>query len=259
MILNQELEILKYIAHKTKISYETMSESYALFRRDLLFSANYNKIVIPIFNDKSIKDVINNINLCFYLKSKYNTQILLVLDSRSKLNSLYNLFNHIIDEILTCRRYFNLHEMCNQENVTKLIYNDSLHLFNDADYYTETKPLFADIEYIINNSTNEYPSYTNIISIKHHKYFAKYATTLLSNIKNIELDKIGYLEKNTDLLQNLFAIIHSNRFINMANDDIVDYLVPFLGTKIVAIDTGLYKNKLFKFSVAHKRKLIQNI
>lgn len=258
-LLDTNYLVLKTIAQRTKVTYETISESFPLYRRDLLFSNNYSNIIIPIFNDSSIKDVIENINLISYLREKYKSRIILVLDKRSSFNNIYYLFGHLIDKIISCKRYIELHNICIQENATKLIYNKSNHLFEDFDYYMNDNYILLDYEFIIKNSKQEYPNAGNIISIRNTKNFCSDIRNVLNNVKDIQLTDISQLDKKSNLIQNLNILINAANYINISSSNTIDYIVPFLGINIIAINTGFYLEPMFKYSASTYFKLINTI
>jgi hypothetical protein len=257
--LNSDQLVLKTIAQRTKLVPETISESFSLYRRDLLFSVDYRTIVITIFNDVTIKDAINNVNFLFYVKEKYGSKVILILDKRSKFKEIYYVFGNLVDKIYECKRYIELHNICLKEKASKLMYNKALAAYEDIDYYTNDKYILADYTTINSAKKQEYPNTSSILSIRSTKDFNNDIKAVVNKIKDIKLSEMSHLDKNEPFLRNLNILINTNYYINIGNSDIMDYIAPFLGIKILALNTGLYKDPIFKCSASVYFNVIQNI
>lgn len=242
MNLDLNQNTLNLIAKNSKIKTETLSETFLLYKRSLLFSDNYDSILIPIFNDTSIVSVIENIILLSYLKEKYNTKIIIVLDKRSKYKNIYNYFENIFDLIFECKRLVELENITISNNCTKLIYNRSYDLDeikNDIEKtFKNPIKIKNDYEYIYFDKVNY------LISSKDYNK----TLFILKKLKENVIAKV--VNQAEELEYQICDLINSDKFINISSNSIIDYLAPFTKTYIMYMNTSLYDLDIFKYSYA---------
>lgn len=250
---NLNSELLNRIASNTKVKTESLSETIALNRRDLLYSINFSKIAIPIYNNESMHDVIENILLCSYLKQKYNSKILICIDfNKNKYKQIYQLFSNYFDKLVNSKKYFDIHDEFEDFKATKLIYNKSLDLIEDFDYWLD-KPVSIDIDGLISDPNIEV-------------YDSKYDYFISSNNNHQYIEEIlpslGHCilpETKISLIDKINLIINSEKYLNIANNSEVDFIVPFMNCNIFTYKTSFYTQGIFKHSVSKQNNLINKL
>lgn len=247
ILLNSNLHIQK-AAINTKIENETLSESYVLYNRTLSLSEDYSRIGIVVFNDFTLTDAINNVILSAYLTNKYNSEVILFVSKKSKFFHVYSLFTNIFTKIVKCLWFVELQSEIKISGCTKIIYNKILYYIGDLNIHLR-HGISLDVETLLFDYANVYTS---------DSYY-----TLSTNGMDITIEKIKKLQKFNPnckfvfledtlkkLNDNLIQICHSNAYINVGNNLLLDNLAPFLGVKLIQIDTNFYRNNLFRFSAS---------
>lgn len=258
-----ENKVIQKIALKTKIQYETLSECFGLHQRDLLFSDDYSKIIIPIYNNISISGVIEDITFLHYLKHKYiNSNIYIVTKNNDQFNRIFDLFSHLFAEHLKCKRYLELLQISKDIKATKFIYNKSLDLLNDLD-----TNCINGIN--LNNNTiiekylfnNEFPeTYKYCLSTKNKNLMFLKRIQFIGDLTPDKLNEIFIINTNNDLYKNLYVISQCKIYVNVQNNSVFDYLVPYMNKTILFHNTEIYDNlvnKYLNFAISAKNKKIK--
>jgi hypothetical protein len=252
--LSVDRQILNMVGHRTKAALETMSETICLHQRGFLFSQDFSRIMVPIFNDFSIKDIIENINLLSYLYSKYNSEIYLVIDKRNKikLNYVYYLFDHLVVKIIEIKRYVALLDLLKSLNITKIVYNKSSQSYDDFNYYLDLS-LSAPIEMNLNKIIDGVNiTYTGNSTISYQPN----NSTLNVNVSKLFNGEVQFikLSATNDILTNLRIVLSTDAYLFNGKMDVLDYLIPFSGMKIISNNTNFYSQPIFVHSSSISNK-----
>lgn len=232
-------KILQQIMMRTITSKETPSESFALCRQDLLLSEDWSRVVVPVFNVLTITDIIQLVSLCHYIKTKHNSMIIIVIDPRCELTNIAKLFPGAYDRLIECKRYIQLEDICEKTNITKLVYHKCYDLY--IDYNDIVKPLSIDCTVLAENPAIKAPKQQPL-------HILSGPTEVLPEIPGSNKNSMHIINHNNLLEYNLYLVSGCQVYIYARTNKELDYLVPFLGIKIVQSQSRLYDNPLFAFS-----------
>lgn len=239
---------LQFIAEKTKLYNTGIAESFPLWKRDLLFSINYDRIIICTSSDLQLKHIINTISLCKYLKDNFNkSQIILVTRKGCGLSNIYDLFSNYFDKHIKVKRLFELENIADKEKITKYIHAESLPIYEKMYGPFEQGLMINTVN--LSQKTNNTDKIYYLISAD-RTYLYKVYPILSSSVVLNHCDPIDIKLKQA---------YTANYFVNIKSKTIIDHLVAFLDINIYHDNNSIYDSPLIKSSICFKNHKIHSL
>lgn len=255
--MNRNQLILEAVADHAVSKTETPSESFALYRRDLLESNDYSVVMVPVFSAMTMVDLCQTVRLCAYLKNRYQCELILVVDPRFVFAQVFYLFEDVYDKLFMKKRLVELETIANAVGVTKLIYQPADRLyFDESPVDVITSPIKLRSQYLIESehvNPMEYVDYvfSGDLTAEVARKMAKHGMVTA----NETLAFVG----SDNLLQDIYRIVMSGTFVYLGHNRPIDYVAPFVGRKIIQVGSPFYENPLFRFSLSYMEQLISTV
>lgn len=248
---------LALAAEHTKVELETLSETFALYRRDLLFSEDSSRILLPIYTHDEPKSyrLFDYIRICAYIKEKFNSKIFLVIPTKVTIaNCVYSLFSNYITKVIKCDRFIELNNIADNLGITKLMYKHSISPFHVINKKNFVEPISIDFNHIINNKSI-------MIDVNNSKDFCfslgenEKLPLCIEDVYIVGKPNI-YKDIEREFYTNVGKILSSKYYVNIRNKSIYDYIAPFFGTHIKVHGTPMYNYAIFKNSLSARKNRI---